>query len=155
MDASERLVSLWTMQDSLLQWHRAIFITAQSVLLGLAAAVAPTARFPASLLVFPGVILVCAWLRLCNARARSESYLQMLVLESEDGKTPEKPLNLYHKFQSNREYQREIRASEPFKRLRWTVTRRLIDVLLPMVFLVLWVLLIVYLTGAFGARHQA
>ena len=86
-DASDmsELFSLWSVQDSLLQSYRSMFVTAQSVVMSLAAAIAaskPTLANVLPLAVLGGVLMV-AWLSVTLSRTRDVTFAQKLILWAE------------------------------------------------------------------------
>ena len=102
-DASDMsdLFSLWSVQDSLLQSYRSMFVTAQSVVMSLAAAIAaskPTLANVLPLAVLGGVLMV-AWLSVTLSRTRDVTFAQKLILWAEQGQVVARPLAAFKEYQ--------------------------------------------------------
>jgi hypothetical protein len=77
-----------------------MFLTAESLVLAVSASVASTARTPALLLVFIGLILLVVWVRVTHSRARDVSFAQELIKWHESGRRVVAPLSTFKAYQA-------------------------------------------------------
>lgn len=99
-DGYDQTLSLWSIQESLLQAYRSIFITAESILFAIAAAIASTEPSPALMLTFLGYFLLWMWHRVCANRAIDVSFTQWLLARAEEGADVSAPLASLKNFQA-------------------------------------------------------
>jgi len=135
---------LWSIQESLLQSYRRIFITAESVLFGLATFV--VAWTHASIwieapIILLGLGLIPIWMPVCNARARAVTFIHWLIQRYENGEQIEQPYSRFRELQEDPTVQREVEADADFRRLRNSKTRRRIDREVPILFGIMWLVL--------------
>lgn len=154
-------ISMWGIQDGLLQQYRVIFITMQSVFLSFAVTSlfsgsnpvpirigTPLALSPGQLInegpLFPVAILAAVaiyvirslWVPLCKARADAVSLAQFLALQVEAGGALEAPVATLKAFQAGN--RKDIEANLMFQGLRKSPGRTKMEVVLPRVFYVAW-----------------
>jgi hypothetical protein len=157
------LYSLWSIQDTLLQYYRTMFLTAESLVLAVAASLASTSKPPALMLVFIGLVLLVVWLRVTKSRARDVSFTQELIKWSEIGYRVTAPLSKFKAYQnewnSSGSYTVEFTdgTSAAFKQdgvwpprdckvhevWRWNA-RVHMEVVLPITYLLSWIAIAVY-----------
>lgn len=157
-DGYDQTLSLWSIQESLLQAYRSIFITAESIIFAIAAAIASTEPSPALMLTFLGYFLLWMWHRVCANRAIDVSFTQWLLARAEEGADVSAPLASLKNFQAgqvitvaDRSVSRKIKATagtntnDPsFVSMTRSPTRRWMEVYLPLLFAALW-LFVAYL----------
>ena len=164
LPSSSDLYALWTIQDSLLQYYRTIFITAQSVLISIAVSVS-SGKDPTSAhaLVVVGLLVLFVWIVVTWSRARDVSFAQHLIKRSEEGRRVRGLLNTFKEYQDTWPRERKYSicyadgTSEPFvpesnwpplsraaQPWRWG-TRSLLEFLLPFVFAVCWLFVFIRL----------
>jgi len=135
---------LWSIQESLLQSYRRIFITAESVLFALATLVVATTRVSIWIevpIILLGLGLIPIWIAVCNARARAVTFIHWLIQRYENGEQIEQPYSRFRELQENPKVQREAEANADFGRLRNSRTRRRIDREVPILFGIMWLVL--------------
>ncbi|MDR6860533.1 hypothetical protein [Variovorax guangxiensis] len=94
---SSPLYSIWTVQDSLLQYYRTMFLTAESLLLGLAA---NTKQFwPTLVLIVLAAILLAVWISVTTSRARNVQFAQQMIRWHEIGRVIDRPFAVFKDFQ--------------------------------------------------------
>ena len=83
------LYGLWSIQESLLQNYRMIFITAEAIFLSVAAAIVAT-KVPllAFVIAIPGIFILFIWAPITRARAKYVLFAQELIRAAEDGNPP-------------------------------------------------------------------
>ncbi|CAN5412073.1 hypothetical protein BH09GEM1_BH09GEM1_46060 [soil metagenome] len=140
------LSDLWSIQESLLQSYRSTFITAESVVFGLAASVATTAPWPlVTAFLVLGVGLTVPWTQICGARARSVSFVHWLILRAESGQQESRPFHAFKEFQDTGRYDPLVLDADPvFMKLSHSRTRWWMEKVLPTSFLILWFFLAIY-----------
>jgi hypothetical protein len=99
---SSTLYTIWSVQDSLLQSYRSMFLTAESLLIGLAATIAAT---PDRQFVWPlfwlGIAVWGIWVTVTRARARDVRFVQDLLRNSEDGRFVLNPFSTFKAYQKS------------------------------------------------------
>jgi len=142
----DRLLTLWGMHDSLLQWYRNIFLTTQSVIFAVAVFVGGShgikAIFPLALV---GLVMIRFWLSVCRSRGHDEWYFQWQLLNLEAGKSPSDPLlKGFKEWQALGPEKQRQRLDEDAtaKELLTSRTRLVMDTYIPVVFVGAWVVLI-------------
>ena len=162
------LFSLWSVQDSLLQSYRAMFVTAQSVVMSLAAAIAASKPILEAVLPLAalGGVLMVVWLSVTLSRARDVTFAQKLILWAEKGQFVARP------FATFKEYQRALadrsaytvrftndseepfkpksiwlQATPRFKIWKWG-TRLHMEVIVPAGFALCWIWILAYVVYA-------
>ncbi len=97
------LYSLWSLQDSLLQNYRTMFLTAESLLIAVGSAIAssqkPLFSWP---LITIGLFLCFIWLIVTWSRARDVRFAQTLLLRSEEGKSVLRPFTTFRDYKNAR-----------------------------------------------------
>jgi hypothetical protein len=91
------LYALWTVQDNLLQYYRTMFITAASLLIGLAASAKHVV--PTTTLIILTFILLVVWHLTTKARARNVQFVQQMIRWHEAGLYVLTPFTDFKKFQ--------------------------------------------------------
>jgi hypothetical protein len=155
-DGYDQLLSMWGIQDSLLQAYRSIFITAESVVFAIAAAIAPLHPWSALAMTGLGFVLLWMWKNVCWNRAVDVSFVQWLLAQAEQGANISTPLSMFRDFQAGKistietggrsmSVWRDVKKPEErkgmdqcFVSMTESPTRRWMEAYLPGVFLVLW-----------------
>lgn len=160
------LYTLWSVQDTLLQYYRTMFITAESLLVAVAATVAASAKPMAWALVVAGVALLAVWSTLTRRRARDVQFSQQVIRWHEAGKKLRAPFTTFKRYQSEWPISQSFTvefidgSSEAFlsegvwpprvgsraKFLTWS-TRVQMEVVLPTAYLLSWSVICVYAAG--------
>lgn len=164
---SSTLYAIWSVQDSLLQSYRSMFMTAESLLLGLAATIASTPDREFVLPLFGlGMVVLYIWTVVTRSRARDVRFVQDLLVSSEGGQFVQKPFGTFKAYQKSwlqhRSYFLEYVGTAPeaynppgiwpprdvpmYKFWSWG-TRIHMEVTLPLSFLIGWLLV-----GYYAAR---
>lgn len=155
-ETTGELMDLWSIQESLLQSYRSLFITVQSIIVAVAAVVTDQPG-SALFLVALGIVLLVAWHQVCRDRAEDVSFAQWLVLQSERGVEIPSPLDTFKQFQDgktitfgNRQVWRTRQSKGSakatgsrdieFDKMLQSKTRKWMESRLPIAFLILWVL---------------
>ncbi|MFC2035653.1 hypothetical protein ACFLUJ_05970 [Chloroflexota bacterium] len=149
------LVSLWKVQESLLQSYRRIFISAQSVLIAVGTGVAfaigrDLAAFFALGIIFLVVIyLLYLQIKICGLRGEAVYFARWLIIRYEKGFTVNSPLTYMNEYLNTGKYEdinvvndvdyQQFKA--PYAGREHSVRRHMNR--LPWVFVVLWLLLII------------
>ena len=165
---SSALYTIWSVQDSLLQSYRSMFLTAESLLIGLAATIAAT---PDRQFVWPlcslGMAVWGVWVIVTRARARDVRFVQDLLRSSENGRFVLNPFSTFKAYQKSwlqrRSYSVEYVGHRPelftppgvwpprdvpmYKFLAWG-TRIHMEVTLPLSYFIGWALVAYYATRA-------
>ena len=136
---------LWSIQESLLQSYRSIFITVESAIIAvttfLLSSYAPNIYVVAPI-IFLGFILIPIWIGVCNARARAVAFLHWLIQRHESGEYISNPYSHFRQFQTNRMYKDiNVVRNKDFISLSDSTTRKRMDLQLPIIFAVIWGLL--------------
>ncbi len=84
-DGYDQMLAMWGIQDSLLQSYRSIFITAESVVFGIAAAITSIKPPGAIVLTILGLVLLFLWHKVCFSRSVDVSFVQWLLARVEGG----------------------------------------------------------------------
>ena len=157
------LYSLWNVQDSLLQYYRTMFLTAQSLLIAVTASIATVSKPPALTLAVIGFVLLTVWSRVTRARARDVQFTQELIKWHEAGRHISAPLTVFKQYQAQwhrtRQYTVQFmdgtsevfqqegvwppRDGHAFEVWKWN-TRLQMEVVLPATYLFCWVAIVVY-----------
>ncbi len=135
---------LWSIQESLLQSYRSIFITVESVLFAVATfalATTDSSIWVKAPIILLGLGLIPIWMAVCNARARAVTFIHWLIQRYENGEQIEQPYSRFRELQENQEVQREVEANADFRRLRSSKTRRRMDREVPILFGIMWLVL--------------
>jgi hypothetical protein len=147
------LMYLWGIQESLLQSYRSIFITAESIVFAVAAAIAAIAPQSALVLTLLGFSLLWLWHEITSNRARDVSFVQWLLAQVEHGEAVSTPLHTFKEFQAGAvitvgaksvwRYKGKDPESKvndhPFVNFGKSPSRKWMEVWLPSFFIVLWV----------------
>lgn len=153
-DGYDQILSLWSIQESLLQTYRSIFITAESVIFAIAAAITGTTPWSALILTFLGYFLLWMWHRVCANRALDVSFTQWLLDRAERGANVSAPLACLKSFQDGQTITIDGRSvcrhpnnstkehvnDDPFISMGKSRTRVWMERYLPLLFAVLWVI---------------
>ncbi|MFC1916616.1 hypothetical protein ACFLX1_00575 [Chloroflexota bacterium] len=149
------LVSLWKVQESLLQSYRRIFISAQSVLIAVGTGVAfgiggDLAAFFALGIIFLVVIyLLYLHVKICGLRGEAVYFVRWLILRYEKGLAVNSPLTHMNEYLNSGKYEGiNVVDDEDYKQFKAPYAGREHSVRrhmnrLPWVFVVLWLLLII------------
>ncbi|MCP1499112.1 hypothetical protein J2Y86_003819 [Pseudomonas migulae] len=151
-DGYDQIFSLWGIQESLLQAYRSIFITAESIIISVAATIATSSPVSALMLTFLGCFQLWMWHRVCANRAKDVSFTQWLLARAEEGADVSAPLACFKRFQAgnvitinDRSVWRDIEKAmvshvhdEQFIAMTNSPTRRWMEIYLPLLFLLLW-----------------
>ncbi|MGC2047042.1 MAG: hypothetical protein WA635_00305, partial [Gallionella sp.] len=151
-DGYDQVLSMWGIQDSLLQAYRSIFITAESIVFAIAAAITTLNPWSAIALTVLGLVLLWMWHKVCSSRAVDVSFVQWLLARAEEGADISAPLTNFKEFQTGkiitiagRSVWRHVKKDpegkvndEPFISITKSPTRRWMEVNLPIVFGLLW-----------------
>ena len=144
---------LWSIQDSLLQWYRSIFITSQALLVSFAATLATTDY---RVLVLPlaviGLTMVYFWRAICFSRGRDVAFCQWLLMRCEAGLTPEEQasvdrglVTVFKEFQTTQQFAgRSLPEDCAYATLLDSKTRVRMDRQVPCVFVSVWVILVLF-----------
>jgi hypothetical protein len=137
---------LWSIQESLLQSYRSIFITVEAVLFALATfgmtsdGTAVVIGLPIALL---GLLLIPAWMAVCNARARAVTFVHWMIQRFEAGEDVPQPYTAFRQFQTDRMYGAIAAEHDPrFRELSRSKTRQRMDRDVPRRFAAMCVLLL-------------
>jgi len=129
---------LWSIQESLLQAYRSIFITLESAIIVVSSIFLASASPKAYIvlpIIFLGLGLIPIWMGVCHARARAVAFIHWLMQRHEAGETIANPYSHFRQFQHNRRYQDiDVEKDSHFISLSTSVTRKRMDVHLPMTF---------------------
>jgi hypothetical protein len=162
-DGYDQLLALWGIQESLLQTYRAVFITVESVLFGIAVAAVKDDPVAGLLLTGLGLFVVWMWNRVCSSRAKDVSFVQWMLEQTENGVPVPKPFLCLRRFQagdtitigartvSRHRDSPKLTTDKPYATayglMSLTRARPLLETYLPIVFLILWLLIV------WRARH--
>ncbi|WP_273020645.1 hypothetical protein [Rheinheimera sp.] len=143
------LVTLWGIQDSLLQSYRTIFIGMQSLFVSFGTVITQGDNVIYPLLGIT-VLSMCAlwfWVSICNARGQSVYLTQYLAIKAESGEPVYKPLEILKHFQSGSHP--EILKDPRFIALKGGLTRKKMESWLPILFFLVWCFLWLYTLADF------
>jgi hypothetical protein len=138
----EELLRHWEIQERLLQSYRFMFMTAQSVLLtGAAVVAAQPAAQPWILipLMVIGLALLYVGVSITNARALDVSYFQLQLMLAEEGQVTDNVLAHFKNWQHQSKMEKQ-ELLDRAKLLR-SRTRQLLQVYVPLMFGLIWVVL--------------
>ncbi|MDH5301956.1 MAG: hypothetical protein OEW58_11400 [Gammaproteobacteria bacterium] len=129
---------LWSIQESLLQAYRSIFITLETAIIVIATFILSSGTsngYIAIPIILLGLGLIPIWMGVCNARARAVAFIHWLIQKHESGETVAYPYSHFRQFQHNRLYKNiQVEKDPVFISLGKSTTRKRMDVQLPMVF---------------------
>jgi hypothetical protein len=149
------LFSLLQIQENLLQYYRTIFITAQSIIFSLAVALVSNNNVIFSfILIMPGLITLYYWYTICSSRGHDVSFVQYIILkvEKKEITEPNSPLTLFKSFQAKKfidvinDKGEAITLKDidnEYLNLLKSNTRKKMEVYLPSMFLIMWIILII------------
>jgi len=142
-ELEQYIVSLWSIQDSLLQSYRSIFITVQSIFIGIIFAFTQDSNIKlsyATIIIFIGLFTNIIWINLSNDRGLSVLYLQTLLRRYENSGS-DMELNIFgnlRRFQDDWKFRKQEISKEDF--IRPDATRNALNFWLPLVFFIFWVI---------------
>jgi len=141
------LNSYWSIQNSILQSCRQMFVAAGAILLSFAIA---SAEHNVVIGFIPlGILLGFLWIWTIKDRGYNDSYFRWKILKFENsGQVPEKVLSDFRDWQHKPTAQKrkELSCDDQFgKPLLQSKTRRVLDCWLPLGYLVCWLLLSVWI----------
>jgi len=144
------LFSLWSIQNSVLQSLRVIFIGVGTVVLSLATVLALSDKHYYLVLVLCplGIFISLRWRIICKDRGYDDSYLRGQILRLENGEhISDEVLTDFREWQSKtqREKRDELAARNGTSLVLPSKTRIFVDNHLPLVFLACWMLLLLSL----------
>lgn len=136
-------ISLWGIQEALLQQYRTIFITMQSIFIAVAASVFQRTNpwLPMSLLFALAMFTLWLWLSTCNKRGRAVYFCQFLALKAEAGEIIPDPLKTLKDLEAGELLDTKITRDALYLSLFQNKLRTKMQVMLPWVFVGAWVLL--------------
>ena len=139
------ILALWGIQESLLQQYRGIFITMQSILLAVSVAIPKPSEhlIPFMTLFILGLLGLWLWVTICARRGRAVYLCQFLVLKSEDGEVVNNPVKVIKDAEDGDYIHQGFATDARFKSLHVNHTRGKMQILLPLGFLIAWVVLFV------------
>lgn len=158
------VIALWSVQESLLQTYRSIFIGAQSLLVPIAFLMLPqkvepvtlVGISPAAVLSGLGMLLLWSWRSVSNARAQDVTWVQGVALEVEaDTYRGGALFSTFKHYQENRERNPE-QAYLParFEELQTSATRRVMEYRLFYAFVVVWLVYLGVALFSFSAPDR-
>ncbi|GAA5526228.1 hypothetical protein Maes01_02827 [Microbulbifer aestuariivivens] len=133
------LLTLWGIQDSLLQTYRTIFISMQSILVAFGSIMAQgeSAIFPLIGISVLAMFALWFWVSICTARGQSVYLAQYLAMKAEAGDPVYEPLQILKHFQSG--HYPEISKDPRFIALQGGLTRKKMERWLPTLFFAVWI----------------
>jgi hypothetical protein len=142
------LVSMWRIQNSILQSYRRIFIAVEAILFGFVASIISKGDFPiiAFILVLLGFAISGFWLIICKDRGYNDSYLRWQILKLENGEQLSREVfTKFSKWQNKtmKEKYRDLSSDARVEELLHSSARKFVDEILPLVCMLCWVLVIV------------
>ena len=136
---------LWSIQESLLQSYRTIFITVESVIMAVGTFLLSTENSSVFLslpILFLGLVLILIWVGVCTARAHAVTFIHWLMQKYEAGEDITCPYSHFRQFQENRMFgQINVMNDKKFKELSKSKTRTRMDIQVPLLFTFMWILL--------------
>ncbi|SRR6266542_2360468 len=156
-EQASRAVALWDIQESLLQSYRALFVTAESIVFGLAATIMTSQPRSCLVLGLLGLSILWIWHEVCKNRATDVTFAQWLAVHAEEGIETPAPVTALKSFQDNevitvggrRVWRRgpsiretggvKIERDERYDRMLQSKSRRRMEFQLPALFLGLWI----------------
>ena len=153
---SQYISSLWSIQESLLQTYRSIFITLESIFIGIsitlqvvnsADVVTGKAAFLLQTIMppilFVGLYINTAWMKVASTRGLSVHFLQTLLRRCEHPETYKNDVNettevftRLRRFQDDKEYRKEQMSKDDF--IGGDYTRGTLGITLPLIFYFYW-----------------
>ncbi|MCD4778097.1 MAG: hypothetical protein K8R12_03925 [Desulfobacterales bacterium] len=113
-----QLISMWDIQDGLLQSYRSIFITSESILLAISTTIL-TSNVPYLSIILSGLgyFVLHMWKLICNARSLDVSFLQWLLLRIDRSDIDvEKPVDAFKKWQDTKKFKNDdVLKDDDFK----------------------------------------
>jgi hypothetical protein len=162
----DQLIALWSIQENLLQWYRAIFITSESIFFTFAITLSANSNYLFSLvLAVLGFGYVILWYVVCNSRGRDVTFVQWVTKKAEGTLSKKQLASLsegvvttFKKYQDGEEDKENLNnrinkgkfAGElvtddtDFKHMLGSPTRKRMDRWLPTIFGVIWILFSIY-----------
>lgn len=143
----EELLSHWSIQETLLQSYRGLFLSSQSIIFSVAALVVnsekPNILSFLTLLII-GWVLLAYWVDICTARELDVSFCQMAILQFEKGEGPS--AGFMTAFKGWQKISKEQKQQQLLHfQLAESQTRKKLSIHLPNIFKFLWVLTAVLL----------
>lgn len=164
--ARNQLISLWAIQDSLLQQYRLIFIATETILVS-ATAFIPKESFSWIFLFFiAGLIVIFVWVFVCKFRGACVAFVQWMILRAEKDLmkisrvTNEsiieinimRPVTAFKEFQKNygnKKYKNTYLlvlndefSGESFNSLENSITRTIFEIGAPLFYGVIWIVIL-------------
>jgi len=144
----EELLKHWQIQEGLLQSYRTMFLVSQTLVFLVAAVM--TENVPVfCVLIGLGLVLLYTGTTIARARGLDVSYFQMQVLKLErnsmQGDFSGTILDEFKQWQ-NKSQSEKRRILGEFK-LHFSRTRRMMETVLPVTFLILWIVLAAIMLG--------
>jgi hypothetical protein len=144
----KNLLTLWSIQDELLQSYRTIFITSQSFLIPMVAFIALQSPLVAIVISTVGFFIVTKWHSICKARGYDVWFAHWRLLQFDHNyAVREDIMKDFKDWQNlNLKDRRFILENDRIgKLLVGSKTRSFLDFTLPLMFGLLWLFLIVYI----------
>jgi len=153
MSLKEFYINLASYQDNLLQNYRLIFISSQTIVISIATLIVSIS--PEKWIIFPlvliGILLLIIWCSVSGARGFDVSYCHMQlikienneVLSSEEAQTP---FVAFKKWQKNKQKEQILIDFDKIHvvKLLDSQSRELLGFYLPLIYLIMWALIILF-----------
>jgi hypothetical protein len=150
----EQALSLWSIQETLLQSYRSLFVTSESIVFAVAVGVSTSSAAAFTLLSIVGLLILWMWHVVCGNRGVDVSFAQWMILRCEEGSDVEVPLTSFKKFQGELRVDVDgytawrsvgflgyrLETDKPYLSLARSPTRRWMEWYLPCGFIALWVI---------------
>lgn len=147
------LIALQGIQEMLLQNYRNIFLSSQSLLLAVAVFIAsrPQAGYFSLFLLAAGIPLCLAWILTDRSRGLSAHFFECQLLKMEQGIEVSKVYNTWLgwtnlELKARKENLEATDVCKPLTKIPkdWKSTRRVMGTILPVIFMLLWVIMALY-----------
>ena len=137
------LIAMWSIQESLLQNYRIIFITSQSIILAVSGLIISVGNGWLALpLIILGFYVMRMWKGVCQARALDVTFMQWIILESDSGVEITTPLTTFKAWQKHKTFNNDnLMENENFINMTKSVTRIKMDQRLPNIY---WFIYIIF-----------
>lgn len=137
------LSDLWGVQEAMLQSYRQLFATVEAILLIGASLFLPSGRAVETVIAAAlGLGLTFIWIDVCRARALAVVFVHWLMRRAAAGHSIGQPYSALREFQESRTHGAiRLLADADFARLRGTLTGRRMDLHVPLLFIVAWVII--------------
>lgn len=139
---------LWSIQESLLQTYRVIFVTLESVMLAICAltlSVSQANHIVAIAVSLFAIGLIYIWREVCHARANAVAFIHWLIQKQESEKEIALPYQAFREFQTSQSFEGiNVLNDLQYKQLCRSKTRLRMDTQLPLMFFVLWAFTLLY-----------